>query len=57
MMDDFITSDRKHPDLLIVDVQRKFTLIGSTAEIPRTLQAVQYIQRLIHVYIQCKVIL
>jgi hypothetical protein len=31
MMDDFITSDRKHPDLLIVDVQRKFTLIDSTA--------------------------
>ena len=43
-MYDFITSDRKHPDLLIIDVQHKFTLIGSTAEIPRTLQAVQYIQ-------------
>jgi hypothetical protein len=44
-MYDFITSDRKHPDLFIFDVQRKFTLIVSTAEIPRTLHAVHYIQR------------
>ena len=50
IMNDYITPDRVHSALLIVDVQRDFTLIGATAEIPGTLQAVQYIQRLVQVY-------
>jgi nicotinamidase-related amidase len=49
-MNDYITPDREHSVLLIIDVQRDFTLIGAIAEIPGTLQAVQYIQRLVHVY-------
>ncbi|MCD6036239.1 MAG: hypothetical protein K0S67_123 [Nitrososphaeraceae archaeon] len=49
-MNDYITPDREHSALLIIDVQRDFTLMGATAEIPGTLQAVQYIQRLVHVY-------
>jgi nicotinamidase-related amidase len=49
-MNDYITPDREHSALLIIDVQRDFTLIGSTAEIPGTLQAVQYIQHLVHFY-------
>jgi nicotinamidase-related amidase len=49
-MNDYITPDREHSALLIIDVQRDFTLMGATVEIPGTLQAVQYIQRLVHVY-------
>ena len=49
-MNDYITPDREHSALLIIDVQRDFTLIGSTAEISGTLQAVQYIQHLVHFY-------
>jgi nicotinamidase-related amidase len=49
-MNDYITPDREHSALLIIDVQRDFTLICSTDEIPGTLQAVQYIQHLVHFY-------
>jgi nicotinamidase-related amidase len=50
-MNDYITPDREHSALLIIDVQRDFTLMDATAaEIPGTLQAVQYIQRLVQVY-------
>ena len=49
-MNGYITPDRKHSALLIIDVRRDFTLIDATAEIPGTLQAVQYSQRLVHVY-------
>jgi nicotinamidase-related amidase len=50
IMNDYITPDRKHSALLIIDVQCDFTLMGAIAEIPGTLQAVQYIQRVVHVY-------
>jgi nicotinamidase-related amidase len=50
-MNDYITSDREHSALLIIDVQRDFTIMGATAEVPGTLQAIQYIQRLAQVYI------
>jgi nicotinamidase-related amidase len=46
-VNDYIKPDRKHSALLVIDVQRDFTLIGATAEIPGTLQAVEYIHRLI----------
>ena len=49
-MNDYITPDREHSALLIIDVQRDFTLMGAIAEIPGTLQAIQYIQRLAQVY-------
>ncbi len=49
-MNDHITPDREHSALLIIDVQHDFTLIGAIAEIPGTLQAVQYIQCLVQVY-------
>ena len=49
-MNDYITPDSEHSALLIIDVQRDFTLIGSIAEIPGTLQAIQYIQQLVQVY-------
>jgi nicotinamidase-related amidase len=49
-MNDYIIPDREHSALLIIDDQRDFTLMGATAEIPGTLQAVQYIQHLIQVY-------
>jgi nicotinamidase-related amidase len=48
--DYYIKPDRKHSALLVIDVQQDFTLIGATAEIPGTFQAVQYIQRLILEY-------
>jgi nicotinamidase-related amidase len=48
----FITFDREHSALLIIDIQYDFTLIGATGEVPDTLQAVQYIQHLVHVYIE-----
>jgi nicotinamidase-related amidase len=50
IVDDYITPDRKHSALLVIDVQHDFTLIGAPAETPGTLQAVQYIQRLIRKY-------
>jgi nicotinamidase-related amidase len=49
-MNDYITPNREHSALLIIDVQRDFTLMDATAEIPGTLQAVQYIQHLIQAY-------
>jgi hypothetical protein len=32
MTDDCITPDRKHPDLLIVDIKRDFILMGAIAK-------------------------
>jgi nicotinamidase-related amidase len=49
-MNDYITPDREHSALLIIDVQRDFTLMSAIAKIPGTLQAVYYIQRLAQVY-------
>ena len=49
-INDYINHDSKHSALLVIDVQHDFTLIGAAAEIPGTLQAVQYIQRLIRKY-------
>ena len=49
-MNDYITPDREHSALLIVDVQRDFALVGAIAEIPGTLQAIHYIHRLVQVY-------
>jgi hypothetical protein len=46
MSDEYITPDRKHSALLIIDVQRDFTLKGAAAEIPGTLTSVQYIKSL-----------
>jgi nicotinamidase-related amidase len=49
--DDYYTSpDRNHSALIIIDVQRDFTLRGSPTEIPGTFRAVQYIQPLVHAY-------
>ncbi len=50
MDNDHITPDREHSALLIIDVQRDFTIKGAVAEIPGTLQSVEYIKRLIHDY-------
>jgi hypothetical protein len=36
-MNDYITPDWEHSALLIIDVQRDFTLMDATAEIPGTL--------------------
>jgi nicotinamidase-related amidase len=49
MNDDYITPDNKHSALLIIDVQRDFTLKSGNAEIPGTLQAVRYIKPLVEV--------
>ena len=46
-MHDFISPDNKHSALIIIDVQRDFALSGSNAEIPGTMQTVQYIQILV----------
>jgi hypothetical protein len=48
----FITFDTEHSALLIIDIQYDLTLIGATGEVPGTLQTVQYIQHLVHVYIE-----
>jgi nicotinamidase-related amidase len=50
MGDEYITPDRKHSALLIIDVQRDFTLIDAVAEIPGTLTSVQYTKRLVQGY-------
>jgi nicotinamidase-related amidase len=50
IVNDYINPDSKHSALLVIDVQLDFTLIGAAAEIPGTLQAVLYIQRLIRKY-------
>ena len=51
MNSDYYTSpDNNHSALIIIDVQRDFTLIGSSTEIPGTFQAVKYIQPLVQAY-------
>ncbi|MGI8831653.1 MAG: cysteine hydrolase family protein [Nitrososphaeraceae archaeon] len=51
MNNDYYTSpDSKHSALIIIDVQRDFTLRSSPTEIPGTFQAVQYIHLLIQAY-------
>src|SRR5919112_961058 len=51
MNDDYyITPDSRHSALLVIDVQRDFTLKSGTAEIPGTLQAVGYIKPLVEEY-------
>jgi nicotinamidase-related amidase len=50
IVNDYINPDSKHSALLVIDVQHDFTLISAAAEIPGTLQAVQYIQHLVHFY-------
>ena len=50
MSDEYITPDRKHSALLIIDVQRDFTLKGAAAEIPGTSTSVQYIKSLVQGY-------
>ena len=51
-MNNYITPDREHSALLIIDVQRDFTLKDSAAEIPGTFHAVKYIQPLVQAYIE-----
>ena len=51
MNNDYYTSpDNNHSALIIIDVQRDFTLIGSSTEIPGTFQVVQYIRSLVQAY-------
>ncbi len=50
MDDDYISPDRNHSALLIIDVQRDFTLMGATSEMPGTLQAIPYMQCLVQSY-------
>jgi nicotinamidase-related amidase len=50
MTSDYVTPDNKYSALITIDVQRDFTLIGAVAEIQGTLQAIPYIQRLVHLY-------
>jgi nicotinamidase-related amidase len=50
MSDDYISPDNIHSALLIIDVQRDFTLKDGTAEIPGTLQTVRYIKPLVEAY-------
>jgi len=50
MHDDYITPDREHSALLIIDVQRDSTLAGASMEIPGTLQSVPHIKRLVQGY-------
>lgn len=50
MNDEYIMPDRNRSALLIVDVQRDFTLKGAISEIQGTLQTIPHIQRLVHKY-------
>ena len=50
MDNDHITPDREHSALLLIDVQRDFTIKGAVAEIPGTLLSVEYIKRLVQDY-------
>jgi nicotinamidase-related amidase len=50
MTSDYVTPDNKHSALIIIDVQRDFTLVGAVAEVQGTLQAVPHIQHLVHLY-------
>lgn len=49
-MHDYISPDNKHSTLIIIDVQRDFTLPAATAEIPGTILAVPNIQQLAQKY-------
>jgi nicotinamidase-related amidase len=50
MDDQYITPDRKHSALIIIDVQHDFTLTGAAAEVPGTLQSLSHIRRLVQRY-------
>ena len=50
MDDQYITPDRKHSALIIIDVQQDFTLAGATAEVPGTLQSLSHVKRLVQRY-------
>ena len=50
MDDDYIKPDNKHSALLVIDVQRDFTLLGAVGEITGTLTAVAFIKRLTQNY-------
>ena len=45
--DDYIRPDNSHSALLVIDVQRDFTLVGAPFEIPGTFNAVNYIKSLV----------
>jgi nicotinamidase-related amidase len=47
---DYISPDNKHSALIIIDVQRDFTLPSATAEVPGTIQALPNIQQLAQKY-------
>ncbi|MBA3749579.1 MAG: cysteine hydrolase [Nitrosopumilus sp.] len=49
-MNSYVSPDRKHSALLIIDVQRDFALNGAPAEIPGTQQSVKYIKLLVQHY-------
>ena len=49
-MHDYTSPDNKHLALIIIDVQRDFTLTASAAEIAGTIQAVPKIQQLAQKY-------
>ncbi len=49
-MNEYIFPDKTNSALLIIDVQRDFTLSGAPAEISGTLLVVEPIQRLVHAY-------
>lgn len=48
--DNYTSPNRKHSALIIIDVQRDFTLRDSTTKISGTFQAIQYIKPLVQVY-------
>ncbi|MGI0001582.1 MAG: cysteine hydrolase family protein [Nitrososphaeraceae archaeon] len=48
--DNYTSPDRKHTALIIIDVQRDFTVRDSAAEIPGTFRAAQYIKPLVQLY-------
>jgi nicotinamidase-related amidase len=50
MKDEYIMPDRNRSALLIIDVQRDFTLKGAISEIQGTLQTIPHIQRLVRKY-------
>jgi nicotinamidase-related amidase len=50
MDDQYITPDRKHSALIIIDVQHDFTLAGAAAEVPGTLQSLPHIKCLVQRY-------
>lgn len=50
VMHDYTSPDNKHSALIIIDVQRDFTLTAAAAEIPGTIQTVPKIQQLVQKY-------